>query len=59
MTYITAYIPKLEELKKQLEERPKLIEYYLKHEGWDGDSDAIEYLDEKVKEYIKNKKETK
>lgn len=59
MTYITAYIPKLSELKKQLEERPELVQYYLKYEGWDGDSDSIEYLDEKVREYIKNKNEKK
>lgn len=57
MTYITAHIPKLEELKKQLEERPNLVEYYLKYEGWDGDSDSIDYLDQKVKEYIKDKKQ--
>jgi hypothetical protein len=55
MTYITAHIPKLEELKKRLENDPKLIEYYMKYEGWEGDSESIDYLDEKVKDYIKDK----
>ena len=55
MTYINIYIPKLSELKQRLEENPKLIEYYMKYEGWTGDSDSIDYLDEMVKEYIKNK----
>lgn len=57
MTYITAYIPSLEELKKNIEENPNLIEYYLKYEGWNGDSDAINYLDNKVKEYLETKKD--
>jgi hypothetical protein len=55
MTYITAHIPKLEELKKRLEDDPKLIEYYMKYEGWDGDSESIDYLDKKVRDYIKDK----
>jgi transcriptional regulator with AAA-type ATPase domain len=55
MTYINIYIPKLSELKQRLEENPNLIEYYIKYEGWTGDSDSIDYLDEMVKEYIKNK----
>ena len=55
MTYINIYIPKLNELKERLAENPKLIEYYMKYEGWTGDSDSIDYLDELVKEYIKNK----
>lgn len=56
MTYINIYIPKLSELKQRLEENPKLIEYYMKYEGWTGDSESIDYLDKRVKEYIKNKK---
>jgi transcriptional regulator with AAA-type ATPase domain len=55
MTYINIYIPKLSELKERLEENPKLVEYYMKYEGWTGDSDSIDYLDEMVREYIKNK----
>jgi hypothetical protein len=55
MTYISIYIPTLSELKQRLEENPNLIEYYMKYEGWTGDSDSIDYLDEMVKEYIKNK----
>jgi transcriptional regulator with AAA-type ATPase domain len=55
MTYINIYIPKLSELKERLSENPKLIEYYMKYEGWTGDSDSIDYLDERVREYIKDK----
>jgi transcriptional regulator with AAA-type ATPase domain len=55
MTYINIYIPKLSELKERLAENPKLIEYYIKYEGWTGNSDSIEYLDEMVREHIKNK----
>lgn len=59
MTYITAYIPSLSELKNNLEKNPKLVEYYLKYEGWCGDSDSIDFLEEKVKQFLENKKETK
>jgi transcriptional regulator with AAA-type ATPase domain len=55
MTYINIYIPKLSELKERLAENPKLIEYYMKYEGWTGDSESIDYLDEMVREHIKNK----
>jgi transcriptional regulator with AAA-type ATPase domain len=59
MTYINIYIPTLSELKQRLEENPNLIEYYIKYEGWTGDSDSINFLEEKVEEFFKNKKETK
>ena len=55
MTYINIYIPKLSELKQRLEENPNLIEYYIKDEGWTGDSDSINFLEEKVEEFFKNK----
>ena len=55
MTYINIYIPKLSELKERLEENPNLIEYYIKCEGWTGDSDSINFLEEKVEEFFKNK----
>ena len=48
-------LDELSELKERLAENPKLIEYYIKYEGWTGDSDSIDYLDEMVKDYIKNK----
>ena len=59
MTYITAHLPKLEDLKKQLEEDPKRIITYSKYMGYEGPSDSMDYLDEKLKEYydsIKAKK---
>ena len=55
MTYINIYIPKLSELKERLEENTNQIEYYIKYEGWTGDSDSINFLEEKVEEFFKNK----
>jgi len=55
MTYITAHLPKLEELKKELEENPNKIKIYIKYMGFEGTSDSIEYLDKKIKEYIESK----
>ena len=56
MTYIIAHLPKLEELKKQLEENPKRIETYMKYMGFEGPDGTIDYITNKIEEYIKNKK---
>jgi hypothetical protein len=56
MTYITAHLPKLEELKKELEDNPKRIETYIKYMGFEGPEGTIDYLTQKIEEHIKNKK---
>jgi hypothetical protein len=56
MTYITAHLPKLEELKKELENNPKRIETYMKYMGFEGPEGTIDYLTQKIEEHIKNKK---
>lgn len=56
MTYITKYVPNLEELKRELEENPNNIKFYSKYEGFTGDSDSIDYLNEKLNEYYNSKK---
>ena len=56
MTYITAHLPTLEELKKQLEDNPKRIETYMKYMGFQGPEGTIDYLTNKIEEHIKNKK---
>ena len=56
MTYITAHLPPLEELKKQLENNPKQIETYMKYMGFEGQEGTIDYITQKIDEYIKNKK---
>lgn len=56
MSYIVKYLPKFNLLKKELEETPTNIVYYAKYEGYVGDSDSIDYLDKKLKEYYESKK---
>jgi hypothetical protein len=56
MTYIIAHLPKLEELKKQLEDNPKRIETYMKYMGFEGPDGTIDYITNKIEEHIKNKK---
>jgi hypothetical protein len=55
MTYITKYLPELDILKKELETNPKNIRYYVKYMGFIGNSDSIEYLENKIKEYYESK----
>ena len=56
MTYITAHLPELEELKKELEENPDKIKIYMKYMGFEGPEGTIDYLTKKIEEHIKNKK---
>jgi hypothetical protein len=56
MTYITAHLPKLEDLKKELEENPDKLRIYMKYMGYEGPEGSIDYLKEKIEEHIKNKK---
>ena len=56
MTYITAHLPKLEDLKKELENNPKRIETYMKYMGFEGPDGTIDYITNKIEEHIKNKK---
>jgi hypothetical protein len=56
MTYITTHLPKLEELKKELEENPDKLRIYMKYMGYEGPEGSIDYLKEKIEEHIKNKK---
>jgi hypothetical protein len=58
MTYITKYLPKYEDLKKELETNPDNLKYYAKYEGFAGDSDSIDYLSYKLNK-TKKKKEMK
>jgi hypothetical protein len=44
MTYITAHLPTLEELKKRLEENPDSIRVYMKYMGFEGPEGSIDYL---------------
>ena len=56
MTYITTHLPKLEDLKKELEENPDKIKLYAKYEGFDStDSDSIDFIEQKLREYYKSK----
>jgi hypothetical protein len=55
MTYITKYLPELDVLKKELETNPNNIRYYVKYMGFIGNSDSIEYLENKIKEYYESK----
>jgi hypothetical protein len=59
MTYITAHLPKLEDLKKELESNPDKIRIYMKYMGFEGPEGSIDYLTNQIEEYIKLKKTNK
>lgn len=56
MTYITKYLPSLENLKKELENNPEAIKFYVKYQGYTGDVDAMNYLKTQITKYYESKK---
>ena len=56
MTYITAHLPTLEQLKKELEDNPKRIETYMKYMGFEGPDGTTDYIIEKLEEHYKKQK---
>ena len=59
MTYITAHLPSLEDLKRQLEEDPDKLRIYAKYMGYEGPSESMDYLEVKLKEYFDTKNSKK
>ncbi len=59
MTYITAHLSKLEDLKKELERDPDKIRIYAKYMRYEGPSESIDYLEVKLKEYSESKNSNK
>lgn len=51
MTYIKTFLPKIDELKKQLEENPQKIWIYQKYDVYLGDKESIEFLQTKLKKF--------
>lgn len=55
MGFNNCYIPNLNELTKYYNEfgLEKLYKRFIKYDSWSGDSDAIKFLESKIKEYEK------
>ena len=52
MSYITKYLPDLEELKKQIQSNPDVLRIYSKYMGFNGSSESVDYLEKKLQEYF-------
>jgi len=56
MTKTIKYLPSLEKIKKELEQSPNNIRYYMGYMGFNSeDAESIEFVEKKIEEY-KNKK---
>jgi hypothetical protein len=51
MSYSHIHLPKLDELKKQLENNPDSIVYYTKYESVIGPCDSVAFLEDQYREY--------
>lgn len=52
MSYITKYLPEIDDLIKEFETNPNAIKDYVKYEGFTGSSESMTYIEEKFKEYM-------
>ena len=55
MTKITKHLRSVDEIKKELEQYPENIKYYMGYMGYQGPQGSIDYLTKKIEEHIKNK----
>ncbi len=52
MTKITKYLQSVDEIKKELEENPNNIRYYMGYEGFNSeDPNSIDFIEQKIEEY--------
>ena len=56
MTYITKYLPELDILKKEIESNPDILKMYAKYMGFNGNSESVDYLIQKLHEHTDTKK---
>ena len=56
MTYITKYLPELGVLKKEIESNPDVLKIYAKYMGFNGSSESVDYIIQKIDEYENTKK---
>jgi len=59
MSYIVKYLPKITDLVKEFKNNPDAIKHYFKYEGFNGSSESMTYIEEKIKEYKSLKINTK
>ena len=57
MTKITKYLRSVDDIKKELEENPNNIRYYMGYMGYESqDESSIDFVKEKIEEYLKQQK---
>lgn len=54
MGFNKMYVPELEELKKEIKNNPKLLNYLQAADSLVGPSNSMEYIKEKIQEKIAN-----
>lgn len=52
MSYITKYLADINDLIQEFETNPDAIKNYLKYEGFTGSSESMDYIEQKLKEYM-------
>lgn len=60
MTKITKHLRSVEDIKKELQENPESIKYYMGYMGYESQYEgSIDYVEEKIKEYKNKQNENK
>lgn len=55
MSYTHIHLPDLHELEQIIENDPTQIQYYEKYGAFIGTSESVNYINQKINEYHKNK----
>ncbi len=60
MTKITKHLRSVEDIRKELEEHPENIKFYMGYMGFESQyTGSIDYVEEKIKEYKNKQNENK
>jgi len=59
MSYTHLHLPEVDDLKRILTETPEKIKYYMKYGALMGSNESMNYLNQKVDEYISSKNSIK
>jgi hypothetical protein len=52
MSFVVKHLPPINDLIRQFESNPNIIEHYIKFEGFNGSTESVKYLQKKIKTFL-------
>lgn len=57
MSFVVKHLPPINDLIRQFESNPSIIEHYIKFEGFNGSTESVKYLQKKIKTFLEKQQE--